>query len=47
MYDMPHLNHLSSLELLDVGELAGVADQFAPLQIDNALQVRGGTQFTQ
>lgn len=37
-----YLNHLSSLELLDVAELASFADQFATLQIDNALVVRGG-----
>ena len=39
---MMYLNHLSSLELLDVAELASVADQFACLHIDNALVVRGG-----
>lgn len=32
-----YLNHLSSLELLNVAELASVADQFATLHIDNAL----------
>lgn len=36
-----HLNHLSSLQLLDVTELAGVADHFATLHIDNALRMRG------
>ena len=38
--DAPYLNHLSSLELLDVAELAGLADHFATLQIDDALQRR-------
>lgn len=36
-----HLNHLSSLQLLDVTELAGVADHFATLHIDSALRMRG------
>lgn len=40
--DVPYLNHLSSLELLDVAELAGLTDQFATLHVDDALQVRGG-----
>lgn len=42
-----YLNHLSSLELLDVAELAGFADQFATLQIDNALGVREGDDIHQ
>lgn len=40
MCDCWYLNHLSSLQLLDVAELAGLADQFAALQVDDALLVR-------
>ncbi|KAG7216850.1 hypothetical protein INR49_001504 [Caranx melampygus] len=41
MCDCWYLNHLSSLQLLDVAELAGLADQFAALQIDDALLEMG------
>lgn len=42
MWESHYLNHLASLELLDVAELARIADQFAALQIDNALGVTKG-----
>lgn len=44
-HDVLYLNHLSSFELLNMAELAGVADQFSTLQIDNALQGRGGNNI--
>lgn len=36
-----YLNHLSSLELLDVTELASFADQLASLHVDSALGIKG------
>lgn len=36
-WNAPYLNHFSTFELLYVTEFAGFTDQFASLQIDNAL----------
>ena len=38
--NITHLPHLSSLELLDMGELLCVAHHLATLHLDNALEVK-------
>lgn len=42
-----HLDHFSSLQLLDVGELSGITDHFAILHVDSALGIRGGDKVNQ